>query len=269
MLIRKYLVSRLKGERNVGKLDKYQIVLGCLFIFVLYLGVGNKSEAFDKDPTYELKKIFEVVDEQNIDVDGWQLYSRKQLNSHSTLDKALEQVMEITKQNSSFSWNSPNENEVKRVYKGTLEHPFMTETISIVLTTHNQEYLTYLIYEVNGTKTIRNSWELSSFEIKNRLSDLFRGDSKIFTCVTGNVNDKLNLDLYNKADEIIKSLSAITVEELNEETFISLSAYTELWDTKIETNHKKMNLQVALRKADGLGGKTTITIGTPIITTEY
>ncbi|MCD8502193.1 MAG: YwmB family TATA-box binding protein [Bacillaceae bacterium] len=51
-------------------------------------------------------------------------------------------------------------------------------------------------------------------------------------------------------------------------TFISLSAYTELWDTYIITNQKKMNLQVALRNT-GMGGETTITIGTPIITVEY
>lgn len=77
------------------------------------------------------------------------------------------------------------------------------------------------------------------------------------------------VDLYSQANELVRAFSGVSVEELKEETFVSLSAYTELWEQAIYTGHQhKMNLQVALR-TEGLGSKTTVTIGTPIITSEY
>ena len=58
------------------------------------------------------------------------------------------------------------------------------------------------------------------------------------------------------------------LEKLEETSFISASAYTPLFQESIEGTSGAMNLQVGIRE-EGLGGKTTLVVGTPIITIEY
>lgn len=244
---------------------KLQLILLVLGIIITYTAIGKETNATNHDqPTEQLSQITNTLQKYNIEVDGWQLYSRSLLSNNQTHENAKLEVMGIIKNNPSFRWDNHDSN----IYTGKLEHTFMTETITVIITPHNQEYITYLIYQANGDSTVKDSLDFINAGVKNRHSHLFRKNTKIFTSVTGTIHDKLNFGLNMKAEEILNNFSATKVEELNEETFISFSAYTTLWDTYIETNQKKMNLQVALRN-DGMGGKTTITIGTPIITTEY
>lgn len=58
------------------------------------------------------------------------------------------------------------------------------------------------------------------------------------------------------------------MESLNEQRFVSISGFTNDWDHSIKTKNGKMNIQISLRSA-GMGERTTVTVGTPIITTEY
>ncbi|HVH96580.1 MAG TPA: YwmB family TATA-box binding protein, partial [Bacillus sp. (in: firmicutes)] len=46
------------------------------------------------------------------------------------------------------------------------------------------------------------------------------------------------------------------------------TAYSPLFGETIQTMTDEINLQLGVRK-QGLGGKTTIVVGTPIITVEY
>ena len=73
-----------------------------------------------------------------------------------------------------------------------------------------------------------------------------------------------------EAKTLLNRFSGKTVESLNEENFISLSAYTDNWDTKIPLgNEEFMNLHIAYRNSNENSGITKVTIGTPIITSEY
>ncbi len=250
----------------MGKKWYKHLMLSILAIMILYSAIGEVTNATTVDePTAELYQLANTLEDQNVELDGWRLYTRSQLNSSENFNDTNLEVRKIIEKTPSFHWNTSSDTNV---YTGKLEHTFMTETITVIITPHKHEYMTYLIYEVNGDASPMLSSEMINEEVKNRLSDLFRKDTKIFTGVTGIIHDKLNFGLSVKAEELLKKFSATKVEELNEETFISLSAYTELWDTYIITNQKKMNLQVALRNT-GMGGETTITIGTPIITVEY
>ena len=64
----------------------------------------------------------------------------------------------------------------------------------------------------------------------------------------------------------MEDLSAKPIESLEEIAFVSVSAYTEEWKDALAVNREKMNVQVALRNTDN---KTTVVVGTPIITSEY
>jgi hypothetical protein len=67
----------------------------------------------------------------------------------------------------------------------------------------------------------------------------------------------------------LKAFKADSVEELSEEAFVSVTAYTEMWeDVLLTQDQQRMNLQIAIRN-QGMGEKTTFVVGTPIITSEY
>lgn len=92
---------------------------------------------------------------------------------------------------------------------------------------------------------------------------------QISTCIAGIYNDTLSVD--QQEERIIflfRSLQAREVERLEDETVVSISGYTRLWDQAINTHNQKMNLQVATHR-DVEQKLTRFTVGTPIITAEY
>lgn len=92
---------------------------------------------------------------------------------------------------------------------------------------------------------------------------------QIMSCVRGFYSGKLKNDLQiEKTSQILAELNGKIVESLTEETIQSTSAYSPLLHTMIRTNHQPMNVQVATHYSQ-YRNRTTITVGTPIITTEY
>lgn len=246
------------------------------FIFIsLYFGISGNGEAVESSLALtELEQISEVMDKHQIDVTNWTLYSRDLLNSWTEQGEFKDELKAIQQKTEHFNWQplvtSESNGQTKAL--ATFDHPDLgvTETLTYIVYPHNEELHSYLIYEVHGSKKVTNEHKQTIFPILiSRLEDLFKKDTKIFTCISGNSSDKLNFGLYQQAERLLRDFSADKIEELKEETFISISAYTKAWNKSIQSNGKKMNLQVAIRDQGRLGGKTTITIGTPIITTEY
>ena len=105
-------------------------------------------------------------------------------------------------------------------------------------------------------------------EINKKISDIFRGKPTIFSCIKGEFSDKMNETLPYKVNHLLNAFQAKKVEALEEDDFISTSAYTPLFEERIDNSEKEMNVQIGLRTQD-MGGKTTFVVGTPIITIEY
>lgn len=89
------------------------------------------------------------------------------------------------------------------------------------------------------------------------------------TCVQGIYNGKLENDVQlTKLTKLLNLLGAEVVEQVEDPTVISISAYTSRLSSYIMTNDRQMNVQAGMH-VDQLLGVTRITIGTPIITIEY
>lgn len=89
------------------------------------------------------------------------------------------------------------------------------------------------------------------------------------TCIRGIYSDTLSDDQQEgKVFAVLQYFRAQPVERLQDETVLSVSAYTKQWQYSIRTGQQKMNLQVATH-VDPMGKVTRITAGTPIITAEY
>ncbi|QOY37222.1 YwmB family TATA-box binding protein [Anaerobacillus isosaccharinicus] len=259
---------------NKKRKDTLQVIFYCIILFSLYFGLNWSGEATDEKPFRELEKILEVMDKHEIELKDWTLYSREHLNSWNASGEYENELHELMIKTNEFDWQPLFDDDLKGQKKAvaSLNHQDfgVTEMLTYIIYPHNEQLHSYLIYDINGTeKLAADEWKSISPVFSSRLEDLFTNNTKIFTCASGIGSDKLNFGLITQADRLLAEFSAETIESLKEETFISISAYTNTWNNAIATNGQNMNLQVAIRAIEGLGGKTTVTIGTPIITTEY
>jgi hypothetical protein len=78
----------------------------------------------------------------------------------------------------------------------------------------------------------------------------------------------MNTTLPLTVNHLLTVFQAKEIESLAEKNFISTSANSALFMNTIKSRDKDINLQIGLR-TNGLGSKTTLVIGTPIITIEY
>lgn len=144
----------------------------------------------------------------------------------------------------------------------------LKEQIIYVAYPHKDQLKTYIIYVIEG-----ENWEpelMNDFapSIQTKIGTMFDKSPQIFSCAKGQTGGNIDGVLYNQALKILKDFSADPIESLQEEAFVSVSAYTENWKNSIPEKNKEMNIQIALRN-HGLGASTTVVIGTPIITSEY
>jgi hypothetical protein len=262
------------GMKNTSK--TLQIIFYCTIVFILYLGVntnGKATEATDSEPFAELAKIVEVMDKQGIEMTNWTLYTREYLNSWETLAAYQDELLLIQNKTTDFTWEpeliSDQLGQTKTSAIRESTELGITEKLTYIVYSHNEQFQSYLIYEVLGEKFSGDIKQSFAPIILSRLEDLSLTKTNFFTRTTGNGSDKRNFSLEQQSEKILAEFSARKIEFLKEETFISVSAYTNIWNDTIKTNDEKMNLQVAIRENLRLGGKTTVTIGTPIITTEY
>lgn len=89
------------------------------------------------------------------------------------------------------------------------------------------------------------------------------------TCVQGIYNVTLENDVQlMKLHKLLDLLGAEVVEQVEDSTVKSISAYTSRLSSYIMTNGRPMNVQAGMH-VDQMLDVTRITIGTPIITIEY
>ncbi|MTT31006.1 hypothetical protein GMB86_03120 [Terrilactibacillus sp. BCM23-1] len=242
-----------------------------LFIMVFFVGAYSQVEAKTSQSNIsthkEIPLIAQSMEKQGAKVTGWSVYSRQ---SETTL-KSRSELEQFTE---SYLRKLPKYTFVKKMKKngqyewlGTYAMDrHTTGTIKIIAYPHKSKYQTYIIYELKGDQWDSKKWGKVEKIAKKEQVKIFHGLYKNFYCVKAKINAKIKSGLLNTSNKIMNDFQAQPVEIINEKTFVSVSAYTKAWRDTIYTGEKKMNIQVALRT---LNGQTTITVGTPIITTEY
>ncbi|TYS69668.1 hypothetical protein FZC76_05380 [Sutcliffiella horikoshii] len=249
-------------------------LLGLFFIFVIcFTGVilGNeRSRAqLPNDISTEILEIAEVFQKEKINVQEWKLYGRKNVYKIRDLVAFQKEVNRLKQNMGHLSWNVIEEEDqwkaVGTYYNDILKQE---ETLQLITTHTNSSKSSYLLYEVTGY-----GWEKPvATEIINNfhsnLTNISHEDFEIFSCMTGDFSAKIEDGLQNTTNILLEAFSAQIVEEIQEDTFVSVSAYTDAWNNVLPTHQGKMNLQIGLR-TQGMGDKTTVIVGTPIITVEY
>lgn len=218
------------------------------------------------DPEAFTELVDIVQGKTNITLEQWQVTAKE------TVAEDFERsVATFQKTHTDFTWEKPHYTEdavkveaVKRSGNGSL-----VEKIKLHAYLHEEQHETLLTYELIGftwDEQIKND---ADHLFSTRTTDLFSESPAVFTCLSGKLDDTMgHIVLKDEARKLMHKFDANFVEDMQEETFVSLSAYTTLWHSSLLTNNKKMNLQIALRKQK-VDDPITVMIGTPILTTEY
>lgn len=239
--------------------------MSVIFIFTLVMYGSLESSATGNRPIDDMVEVFE---KNNIAIEEWSFYAKENITSVHDYDDFLKLVQLKQKQTDNrFNWTI-SEEEDKWVATGIFTDDKKTETIKILSTPINQKSYTYLVYDAKGAQLERDLMDSFYNSFESTMKDIFLENATIFTCLKGEYNDRIEGVLYNQVDYLLEEFNAEEIEATKEETFVSVSAYTDNWKNDIPTLNEKMNIQIALRNS-GLGSKTTIVVGTPIITSEY
>jgi hypothetical protein len=239
------------GEIEMKKWSFNLVVIGIISFIVFQ--VGNRTIVADSDQ--DLLTLVSVLEDEHILINEWSLYSREMVENAEP-----HQVIAVLKdQFADWSWSESNETTT-----ATSTSPNFHEQIKIVTSQSH----TYVMYEVKGQDWNEKSEAFVTKEWQEQLLTIFDGQASTFSCIKGEFGDKMDEALPVSMNGLLEAFDAEQIEALEEENFLSTSAYSSLFSGSISEDHD-MNLQLGLRKPDGMGGNTTLVVGTPIITIEY
>lgn len=228
---------------------------------------GNAS--FQNGSGQDLAKIGSVLQAEHILLNEWSYYAREHLAGLKSEKEVQEYVDKLQRKFPEWDWSVKNTSEYREVTAVSPTSKHHKEVLQIMATHTKQPIDAYIVYRVSGKEWNKESKAYFTTEqFKNRLSDIFRGKPTVFSCMKGVFNDKIDSALPATASRLMSSFNATEIEALKEETFMSVSASSPMFTGSIDNKENNMNLQIGIR-SEGLGGKTTIVVGTPIITIEY
>ncbi|MFC0469664.1 YwmB family TATA-box binding protein [Halalkalibacter kiskunsagensis] len=233
----------------------YVILFG--FIFSFYTINADSS---NKNTINELIDMMEVAEQKKIDIQTWSAYA-KQDNIQAKTTSEVDQIIdEMQKKYMNFQWRDEKErNNHYREIIGTKHDSGLNKRIVLTAYESHGKHEVSMTFQVVGEE-----WDS---DIMTKLEEDLN-DESIFYTVRGIIKKEQN-DLQNVAFQLVEAFSGEVEEGLKEEDFVSLSAYTDNWNSSIAVDtEKNINLQVGVRTTQN-SDTINVTVGTPIITSEY
>ncbi|MDE5055217.1 YwmB family TATA-box binding protein [Niallia taxi] len=234
-----------------------------LLCFLLLVTITTKeTKAFYEDN--ELSQITKIAVQNNINVDNWTMYIKepiKQFTTMSDLDKSVSTFMKTEKD---YTWSKKQAEKDHFKIEGKKESANLEleEKVLIIIYSQNGKYNLSITYDMKGNWN-ESKWPAIFNMYKNKIENY-----STFYTVQGTAN--VEQSLYNEASHLLTDFSGEKVQSLNENNFVSLSAYTKRWENKLPLgDNQYMNLHIAYRVTSESKNKVKVTIGSPIITSEY
>ncbi|MFA9457643.1 YwmB family TATA-box binding protein [Halalkalibacter sp. AB-rgal2] len=250
------------------------IIAGLLLFAAGYVHVyGAQEDVLDyQEP---LTQFYQFVHDVDLEVEEWHIRVRDQrllpFTSEDDFMHDLEQLFQSNKNwvrqdldMTGTDWSAlytyeDDKRPVKEAIRINM-HPISPES---------NERNRIISYQIQANDLI-TEYDLNEI-VEQRITELGLDEGEAYVQLRA-IKEKERTNTTNiqtQAYEWLEHLDAQAVEELVEEQFISLSAYQPEWGSGLMTGNEHMNVQIALRDVEGMGARTRVTIGTPIITTEY
>ncbi|WP_227937049.1 YwmB family TATA-box binding protein [Alkalihalobacillus deserti] len=246
------------------------VVFGLVFSIVGYAHVQGANDV----PTYQqpLYEFYQLVEKsEDMKLNEWRIRLRdERVHAKVSTKKDFINFASSFEKNGWGKMSLTTEGTEWKAHFTYVRPSGITESLQFfVYPTPSQNGSTHLVtYEVFGTNGSVIESNIVDELVEERIHELDMEDSTTYVQIQAN-DRSTSKDIEKRAQAWIHQLGAETVEALKEESFVSYSAYNPDWTPYIETNGTRMNIQVAIREKQGMGTGTTLTIGTPIITTEY
>lgn len=230
-----------------------------LLVVIIYLFLPLSDSSSVETQAGILRELIDFAEDDQLELKSWHILIKETFE-----EKALEEI-EANLKSAGFveaEHSKGKGNAVIKRWKRQQDYN-VVETASII--------------QGDGTSSIDVSYQIDSknqvyFDEHELASQLNESIGNIFTKASHNyacirLVAGGNIDSVHFFDRIIENLSIEQINRLEEQGFTVISGYTDQWSTAIPVGDSSMNIQLASR--EGLGGKTTFTLGTPILTTEY
>ncbi|WP_164667589.1 YwmB family TATA-box binding protein [Virgibacillus doumboii] len=234
-----------------------------LILIIIILTATSTAAGITKNE--EMTDLAAMVTEHNLAIDGWQVTIKEQMTAEK-----VKQLMDILREkNSHLVSSTEDENTIKYSFSYAHKTNDMSENYNVVIP-KNKAYDAQFIAVMKG-----NSWndsiEKTYFTRLNSIKSAFFGENSTkFACLTTTLSDKIkSVYFFNRVKELLNLKNIRSQNDTLKQSMIKeiKYGYTPMWNQKLKIGDKPMNFQMAIKKSQS--GNTKLTIGTPILITEY
>lgn len=226
-----------------------------LYVSMMLLFISFYAYAEEKHDVARLDEMIVAMETEQIELNEWGVYMKQMLHDSDAMISQLQD----------FTWEELDTSTMQ----GTYEYPEiqMKEIVTIIRKQHTPDFL--FSYQASGTSFSNDDWSQAKDQIISMQKTLFAEKAQLFGSVRGKTKAEDERHANKLSQTLVKRLKSTEVESLTEEDFIAVSAFRKDWPNTLVTGVHEMNVQLAIRTNDDLTGRKTVTVGTPIITTEY
>ncbi len=144
-----------------------------------------------------------------MNIEEWSVFARELNNEITTKQEFKNKVSALKKKYPEFHWNMVwDEASWKAEAAYSHVENNVTEFIRIVTTEEHNNYVTYIIYEVKGTKWNEESISFLQTAFQNNMNGLFQENPSVFSCVKGSINDNMNSVFAIETEKLLNLFKA-------------------------------------------------------------
>ena len=243
-------------------------ILKIILSFFLLMFAGlliSYADIKSNDEYYKLIETFNNTQANfkfyNIKANGFINYD---ISKNQMRDICIEIVNNLGLEESNIKWEENWNKKENQIYA-----QIKTEkgNVSIICIKKNPQE-SYIIVDILENKVYKSIVDIYTILEETLKKHSLKVD--INTCISGEYTKKLKTNKYDDIlDEILYNMNAKEIDRVEEENFISVTAYSKvLHENYLEYLGNKINLNIGMRYSED-EDKTLIYIATPIIKLDY
>ncbi|MFP7169861.1 YwmB family TATA-box binding protein [Terribacillus sp. FSL K6-0262] len=231
--------------------------LALIVVFIMLIGNGLESQgAGIAEVSEDLDRMYTVLESEGTELLSFEITIREAISQDdleaylADLDEAGPIYEQKTDKASKFIVHTPHK-----------QHS-IDEHILLVVPT-DKEYQAELIYTISGSDWTDKVHHYVQDKTAAAESRFFTQDATKFACLKAGFDDKISGGILFQ--NVMEKLDVQPLTNMQDNVYTTTTGHT----TQLKASRSladNMNIQLALH--DG-NGQSTVTVGTPIITTEY
>jgi TATA-box binding len=231
--------------------------LALIVIICMLIGYGIESYAAEAvQVTEDVDRMHTVLKSEGADLLNFEVTLREAVSQAET-----QEVLTLMEKHGHIS-KEISENAAKFVVHTPHKQFAAVERILLVVPT-DKAYQAEIVYSVSGSEWTDKTQAFVQDLTDEAESRYFTTSAKKFACLKAGFGDKISEDILFQ--NVMEKLDVQQLTNTEDNVYTTTTGYT----TQLKASHSladNMNVQLALHEGNG---QSTITVGTPIITTEY